>query len=155
MPNRNDHTRCMITPADLMAAHLLNRKDEILQAALTAGALVAVADRWVDRVERDKLLLFLKRHDLLTVSELEAKHAFERRVCELREPGYVLAAAHRLGRYGGLALGRIVIAAAEEVAAADSRLDPRELEILDLLRIMLCGRPLPSPPAVYRGEDAD
>lgn len=136
MRKRHDHKRRPVTPSDLLAAWLLNRKDEIMDATLTAGALVAVADRRVVAAEGDTLLSFLKRHDLLTVPDITAQDAFMRRACELQEPGYVLAAAYRLGRHSGLQ-GRMLMAAAEEVAAADSHLDPRELEILDLLRITL------------------
>jgi tellurite resistance protein TerB len=153
MPKRNDD-RSAMTPADLAAAYHLNCTDEIMDACLTAGALVALADRRVDPVECDRLVAFLQRHELLTVSKIEAKQAFERRICELREPGYVLAAAYRLGRNRGLSPARILIAAAEEVAAADSRLDPSELEILDLLRIMLRARPPRPAPALYRSEES-
>jgi tellurite resistance protein TerB len=154
MPNRQDG-RPAIAPTEMSAAYSLNRKDELLDAVLTAGALVAAADRSISPLERQRVLTFLRRHDLVIVPEAEIDRAFDRRIVELQHPGYVLAAAYRLRRLCGEAAVRLLLAAAEDVATADAHLDPRELEILDLLRITLRARAAP-PPALYRsGDSAD
>ena len=83
----------------------------MLDAVVTAAALVARADCRVDPAER--------------------------RLRELREPGGLVAAVDRLGEVSGRSLARLVVDAGWEVAAADSRLDPREKRVLDLIGIAL------------------
>lgn len=156
MSNPHDRTHtATVTPAELMAAHLVDRKEAMLDAVLTAAALVAAADGWIDAAEREELLAFLKRNDLLASSGADMKTEFERRVRDLREPGHVLAAAYRLGRAGGATIQRLAIAAAWDVAVADSRVDPRELRILDLIRVTLNpqrGRPAATLCCAENGE---
>jgi tellurite resistance protein len=141
------------TPAELMAAHTTDRKEEMHDAVLTAMTLVAAADGWIDPAERQEMLAFLKRNDLLRIPERDMKDEFEHRLRELREPGHVLAAAYRLGRAGSPALRRLAVAAAWDVAVADSRVDPRELRILDLIRITL--EPRRARPAAPLGRADD
>jgi tellurite resistance protein len=129
-----------VTPAELMAAHIVDCKEKTLDAVLTAMTLVATADGWIDPAEREEMVAFLKRNDLLRISERDMKGELELRVRELREPGHVLAAAYRLGRAAGPAAQRLAVAAAWDVAVADSRVDPRELRILDLIRATMQGR---------------
>lgn len=153
MSNPRDRICSTVTPAELMAAHSIDRRDELVDAVLTAAALVAAADGWIDPAERQEVLSFLKRNDLLTSSEADAMGAFERRVRELRQSGHVLAAAYRLGRSGSSAVRRLAIAAAWDVAVADSRVDPRELRVLDLIHITLnARRSPPTPPPGAGGE---
>jgi len=131
----------MVTPAELMAAHIVDRKQKTLDAVLTAMTLVASADGWIDAAERQEMLAFLKRNDLLRVSERDLHDDVQQRLRDLREPGHVLAAAYRLGRSGGYAARRLAVAAAWDVAVADSRVDPREMRVLDLIRVTMQARP--------------
>jgi tellurite resistance protein len=137
---RDRYHQFIVTPAELMAAHVVDRREETLDAVLTAMALVAGADGWIDPAERQEMLAFLKRNDLMSIPERHMRDELERRLRDLREPGHVLAAAYRLGRAGGAVAQRLATAAAWDVAVADSRVDPRELRILDLIRITLQAR---------------
>jgi tellurite resistance protein len=153
MSNSHDRYDSVMTPAELMAARLADRKDEMLEAVLTATALVAAADGWIDPAERREVLAFLKRNDLAR-PDVDMMDEFERRVRELRQPGHVLAAAYRLGRAADHARQRLAVAAAWDVAVADERVDPRELRILDLIRVTLgARRARPVPPLGRESEN--
>ncbi len=146
MSSRNIDYRLNARPADVMAGYLVTRKDEVLDAVVTAAALVAGADRWVDPAERDRLFDFLARNQLMSATPPELRDAFERRAREVREPGGVVAAVNRLGRrcMGQSSLARLVLQVGQEVAVADSRLDPREIRVLELIRTALRGHGAPS-----------
>lgn len=125
------------TPDDMVAGYASRRRHDMLDVVVTAAALVARADCRVDPAERRQLLDFLARARLLPVVRFDAREAFERRVRELREPGGLVAAVDRLAEVSGRSLARLVVDAGWEVAAADSRLDPREKRVLDLIGIAL------------------
>jgi tellurite resistance protein len=130
-----------------MAAYLEDREDELLDAVITAAALVARADGWIQHVECGQLLDFLDREELLSVfSREEALDAFRRCIRELREPGGPTAAVERLRRHAGRAPVRLVVGVGEEVAAADCRLDPREERILAVIRTAVGAQPSPLAP---------
>ena len=76
----------------------------------------------------------------------EILETFEHRVRELNEPGGPVEALKHLRRHAEGSLARVIIDAAQEVAAADRRIDPREQHILQLIWITL-GGPLPRPAA--------
>jgi tellurite resistance protein len=119
-----------------------DRDSELLDAVITAAALVARADSWIEPVERRQLLDFLRRKGLLSVfSRAEILDAFERRIRELEERRGAEMAVGSLGRFAGRSPARLVVDASQEIAAADRHLDPREQHILQLIRITL-RRPL-------------
>jgi len=123
-------------------------EEELLDSVVTAAALVARADGWIDPVECAQLLDFLDRNDFLSIfTRADVRDAFERRIRELREPGGPMAALVRLRRHAGCGLARLVIDVGEEIAAADCRLDSREQHILQLIRITLWAQPSPSGPS--------
>ena len=137
MPNWDLSDSLKIAPAEVIAGYVGSRKSEMLDAVITAAALVAQADRWVDRAERHQLIDFLERKRLLPVTRFDVRDAFERRVRELREPGGIVTALDRLGRGNGRALAEFALEAAHEIAAADDQLDPREIRALNLLQATL------------------
>jgi len=131
-----------ITPTGIIAASLRDLENELLDAVVTAAALVARADGWVDPVEREQLLDFLDVNEFMLVfSRAEIVDAFERRIRELRKPDGTVAALGRLRRQSERRMARslasLVVDAGEQVAAADCRLDPREQRILQLIRTTL------------------
>lgn len=134
MPNRTGVGGTERNAADAMASYVASRKDEMRDAVITAAALVARADNWIDSAERRHLLEFLARKNLLPATRFEAREAFESRIRELREPGGAAAAVNRLARCGSSSLARLAIEAGEAIAAADHYLDPREMRMLDLIR---------------------
>jgi tellurite resistance protein len=150
MPNRNLRNRSKAAPAEIIAAYLDDRQDELLDAVLTAAALVARADGWVQPVECAQLLDFLDRNEFLWIyTRDDILGAFESRVRELREPRGPAAAVARLARNAERLPARLVIDAGEEVAAADCRLDPREQGALELIRTALGA---PASPSAQRSE---
>lgn len=152
MSKRNARHRSDATPAELLAAYLDDREDELLDAVVTGAALVARADGWIDPVERGQLFDFLDRNEFLSVfTRAEILEAFERRIRHLREPGGPMAAVERLRRHAGRSPSRLVVDVGEEIAAADCRLDPRERYVLELIRNALH---LPLPPSPSQSEGA-
>ena len=88
MGKRNERRRFESKPAELMAQYWDAREDELLDAVVSAAALVARADGRIDGAERGQLLDFLERRGILSVfTPAEILDTFERRVRELNEPG--------------------------------------------------------------------
>lgn len=144
--NHNTCNGLNVTPAELMSGYLMSRKGEILDAVITVAALVARADGWVDPLERRRLIDYLERNRLSSITRAEILSAFEHRVREIKQPGGAVAAMHRVARCGGRSLESLIVNAAREVAAADDRLDPRESYIVALVRTVLRGHVLPAAP---------
>jgi tellurite resistance protein len=148
MPHRGARNRLGATQAEIIAAYVDDREDELLDAVITAAALVAQADGRAKPVERGELLDFLDRNEFLSVfTRAEIFDAFERRIGELQEPGSLEPAVDSLGRLAGRSLARLVVDASEAVAAADGHLHPRERRILQLIRIALGAQLPPSAPS--------
>ena len=61
-----------------------------MQALVTTGALVALADGRVKNIERDELLSYVDAKDLvLTIAQQEIVVAFDNRVREIEDGGSV------------------------------------------------------------------
>lgn len=149
MPNRNARNR--LTPAEIMAAYLDDRNDELLDAVVTAAALVARADGRIEPVERGLLLDFMDRNGFLSVfTGSEILDAFERRVRQFDEHGGAEAAVDDLGRLAGRSPARLVIGVGKHIAAANGQPHPRELQILQLIRHALGIPPAPSAGSLHR-----
>jgi tellurite resistance protein len=145
MPNRNARRHLDI----ITVAYLDDREDELLDAVVTAAALVAQADNWIQQVEHAQLFDFLDRNPFLSIStRAEITEAFERRVRALRKPQGPAAALMRLKCLAGYKPAQLIIDVSEEVAIADCRLDPREQRVLELVRTALGAHP--PPPAQGR-----
>ena len=100
MRNSDTRRRFGAKPAEMLAQYWDNREDELLDAVLTAVALVARADGWIDAAERSQLLDFLHRKGILTVfTPAEILETFEHRVRELNEPGGPVEALKHLRRH--------------------------------------------------------
>jgi tellurite resistance protein TerB len=138
MPKQKSRNRPKPVRAEIIAAYVADREDELLDVVVTVAALVARADGWVQPVEQGQLLDFLDRNEFLSVFErTDIIGAFEGRIRELRQPGGPMAAVERLARHAGRGSGSLAINAGEEIAAADCRLDPREQRVLHLIRTAL------------------
>lgn len=135
MPNRNTRNRLRMTPAEVMAAYLDDRNDELLDAVVTAAALVARADGRIEPAEGGLLVDFMDRNGFLSVfTRREILDAFERRVRQLDEHDSADAAVAGLGRLAGRSPARLVIGAGRQVAAADGHFHPGERHMLQLIR---------------------
>ena len=145
MPKRKTRNPADVTPAETRLAYLEYCESELLDGVATAAALVALSDGRADPVESGQLVDFLDRSEFLSIfTRGEIVDAIERRTRELREPRASARMLQQLGRHAHRPLARLIIEAAEEVATADCRLDPREERMLRLIRIILAAMPTPS-----------
>ena len=138
MPKRRANGRSRIERAGIAFACDASRDDELLDDVVSSAAVVARADGWVQEVECSQLLNFIDRHSLFPLSRREeVLSQFESCVRELREPDGPLATFRRLGRYTEPSTATLILSVGSEVADADRRLDPREEQLLRLLRLRL------------------
>lgn len=143
MPKQRGDARWRASEAAIVAIYREDHEGELLDAIVSAAALVARADGWVQEVERGQLFDFLDRQDFLsTFARDDVLSRFERCVRELRQPGGPSAVIERLGRHAPSPTTALILDIGEEVAAADCRLDPREVQLLRLVRASLEGKML-------------
>jgi tellurite resistance protein len=82
------HKRPSITTVDLVAEYFDQRDEQVMQALVTAGAFVALADGRVKDIERDELLSYVDAQDLVpTIAQQEIVVAFDNRVREIEDRG--------------------------------------------------------------------
>ncbi len=80
------YNRSSTVTAELAASYLPNRDQDVMQALVTAGALIAAADGRVESVERDELLNYIDRQRFVpTISRASIAKAFDKRVRELKD----------------------------------------------------------------------
>jgi tellurite resistance protein len=138
MPNRNARNRWGMTRTEIAAAYMDDREDELLDAVVTAAALVARADGRIAPVERGELLDFLDRSGFLSVfTRSDVLNAFDRRVRCFEAHGAAEDAIDGLGRLARSLPARLVVEAAERVAAADRQIHPDEVHVLKQIRTAL------------------
>ncbi len=119
---------------------------EVMQALVTAGALVALADGQVDAIERDALVDFIDRQRLTpTISQHEIALAFDNRVRQLETRDSVDMIVQAFQPLAGRSLASIVVRTAERVAAADRQIHRGELNALKLIRLLLMTLPNKRP----------
>jgi tellurite resistance protein TerB len=128
-----------------------NRAREVIQALLTAGAFVALADGRVRAVEREEAVNYIDQRALfLTLPRSKIAAAFDhqvRRLLRRDSPDVIMEALRPLASSSSASL---VLGIAERVAAADRHIHSSELTTLKLLRlisIMPPGRPGTSSPS--------
>jgi tellurite resistance protein len=117
-----------------------DRDDTLLQALVTAGALVALADGRVETVEREEFVNFIDRQGFVpSISRDEVGNAFDNCVRRLQERDSADAIAESFRPLAGLSLASIVIRTATQVGAADRYIHPGEARALKLIRLVLAG----------------
>jgi tellurite resistance protein len=132
------YTRPSTPTAEPAAGYLGNRDDEVMQALVTAGAFVALADGRVEAVERDEFVNFIDRQGFVpSISRHEIARAFDNRVRQLEDRDGADAIAETLRPLAGSSLASIVIRTATQVAAADRYIHAGELRALKLIRLVL------------------
>lgn len=163
MSRQLDNSETHAKRAGIATAFREYREDELLDVMVSAAALLARADGWVQEVERAQLLDFLDREDFFSVfARDDVLTRFDRRVSELREPGGPSSVLRRLGRHRDGSTAALIVNVGQEIAAADCRLDPREQRVLELVRDFLdvapraggAQRMIGPPPVVPRRTSA-
>ncbi len=125
--------------------------EEVMQALVTAGALVALADGRVEAVERDELVNFIDRQWLVpAISRHDIAEAFDNRVRQLENRDSVDLVVQAFQPLAGRSLASVVVRTAERVAAADRQIHRGELHALKLIRLLLMTLPAKRPPLESR-----
>jgi tellurite resistance protein len=138
MRNRYTRNRSGMTAADITAAYMDDREDELLDAVVTSAALVARADGRVEPIERSEMLGVLRHNGLLSAfTRFDILDAFESRLRQLDEGDGMEAAVESLRRLAGRSPAWLVVETGERVAAADRHVNGRELQMLRLIRLAL------------------
>jgi tellurite resistance protein TerB len=130
------------TTAERASDYSDQKDQEIMQALVTAGALVALADGRVDAVERDELVNFIDRQRLApAISQYKIAEAFDNRVRRLEHRDSVDMIVQAFQPLAGRSLASTVIRTAERVAAADRQIHRGEVNALKLIRLLLMTLP--------------
>ena len=134
--------RSSATGANLVADYLDQRDDEVMQALITTGAFVSLADGQVETCERDELVNFLVGGQLVPgMSKREIGEEFDHRVRRLRGGDKIAIVVEALRPLAGLSLSSVVVRIAELVAAADGHIHPNELMAIKLIRLVMITLP--------------
>jgi tellurite resistance protein len=118
------------------------RTCEVIQALLTAGALVALADGRVRAVEREVAVNYIDQQVLFLAPRSKIAEAFDRQARRLLKqdgPDVVMKALRPLA---GSSSASLVLGIAERVAAADRHIHRNELSTLKLLRLISIAPPV-------------
>ena len=152
MPRR--YIRSSVTTAEHIGDYLDTRDQDVMQALVTAGAFVALADGRVEKVERDELVNFIDRQQFVpTIPRTEIAEIFDQRVRQLEDRNSAEVIIENLRPLAGLSLGSIVLRTAERVAGADRQIHPGELQALELIRLIMTSLSAKGPPARSRSCD--
>ena len=128
--------------AEVVADYLEQRDEEVMQALVAAGALVALADGQLQAVERDELVNFIDRQGFApTASRRDIASAFDRRARELANQVTANDVVETFRPLAGRSLASVVVRTAERVAAADKKIHAGELRALKLIRLVMMTLP--------------
>jgi len=132
------YIRSRATSAEITGVPRDPRDEEVMQALVTAGALVALSDGRVEAAERDELVNFIDQQGFVpTISRQEIAEAFGKRVRQLEDRRGVSVIVENFRPLAGLSLASVVVRTAERVAAADSKIHPAELQAIQLIRSVM------------------
>jgi tellurite resistance protein len=131
------------------------RCDELLDAVVSAAALVARAKDASDAGERAFIIDVLARNGAIArISRTDIGGAFDYRLRDVRERSGVEMALERLRRMVGRVPARLIIDTAEHVAAADGHFHQREMHALRSIRKALRAPSRSSPTSVSKNYDS-
>ena len=119
-------------------------QQEAVNALLTAGACVAVADGRVTISERDEAASFVERSGVAPgVTRDEIVALFDQRARRLEDGDFADFVVAGLRPVAGLPVSFDLIRMAERVATADEQLHPREVQAIRLLHLIMTNLPAP------------
>jgi tellurite resistance protein TerB len=128
-----------------------SRAREVIQALLTAGALVALADGRVRAVEREEAVNYIDQQALFSaIPRSKIAEAFDHHARRLLQRGSPDVIMEALRPPAGSSSASLVLGIAEHVAAADRQIHRNELstlKLLELISIMPPVRPGTLPPS--------
>ena len=142
------YIRSRTTTTEPAGDHRDHWDEEVMQALVTAGALVALSDGRVEAVERDELVNFVDQQGFVpTISRLGIAEAFGNRVRQLEDRHSASVIVDSLRPLAGLSLASVVVRTAERVAAADRKIHPGELHAIQLIRLIMMTLPASRSPS--------
>jgi hypothetical protein len=108
--------------------------------------MVAVADRHVSAVERDKVVCFIRDLGLAAhLTEPRLAAMFDERARRLEQRDFANVIIDALLPVSDLSLSSDLLAMSERVAVADETLHPHEVLAIKLLRLLTSGLPRAKP----------
>jgi len=130
------------TTADLVAEYFNQRDEQLMQALVTAGAFVALADGYVKDVERHELVSYVDGNDLVpTIAQREIIEAFDNRVREIEDRGSANVIVDAFRPLVGRSPSSFLLRVAERVAAADGYLHTNEVQSIEIVRLIVTNPP--------------
>jgi hypothetical protein len=118
------------------------RDEQAASALVTAGALVAIADGYVEIIERDEVVRYISDRRLAaTIPETKLATLFERRARRLEQVDFAQFVIEALRPVPTLSLSRNLVELAGRVARADQRVHRCELQAIKLIRLITMSLP--------------
>jgi tellurite resistance protein len=139
MADQFNYSRYLNQPCDALAVH-----EDAVNALITAGALVAVADGCLDAAERDRALDYIEERKFApTTSREQIAERFEACARRLQSTDFAGLVLDALRPVPGLGLALDIVAIAEAVAEADGTVHPSEIKTIALLKLVTTALPEP------------
>src|SRR5246127_315847 len=109
----------------------------IVKALVTVSAFVALADGRLDTIERDEAVNYIECQQLApSISGERIAEFFDARARDLEDRDFADLIAEALRPVAALSLTFDVVRIAALVAAAARRLDPKEAQVVSLIRLI-------------------
>jgi hypothetical protein len=118
--------------------------EQAVKALAAAGAFVALADGRVAAIERDEAVHYIDRRQLApTISRGRIAEFFDERTQRLQDADFADLIVEGPRAVAALSLSTHVIRIAERIAAADRYVDPNEVQVITLIRLITKTFPAP------------
>jgi tellurite resistance protein len=140
VPDQHTRQSSRMSPASQGEAHQTYLEETLFEAVVTAGAMMAFADRRADSSARSEFASFVGKSPWMpTFTPADAVEAFDSRVREFEMTSSVLESEMgSLQRVSDdIGIGEIV-RLAELVAMADGCMQPAEVQVLRRVRSAMC-----------------
>lgn len=118
--------------------------EQVVKALVTVGAFVALADGRLDAIEREEAVTYIDQRGLApTISRRRIADFFDAQARHLEGRDFGDLIVEALRPVAALSLAFDVIRVAELVAAADQHVEPNELQVIKLIRLIAATSPEP------------
>ena len=115
---------------------------DTVNALVTAGAFVALADGRVQTVERDEVVHYIHQRRFAPTRQ-HITYLFDERARQLQEADFANVVLEALRPVPSMSLTSDVTRIAERVAAADGHMHPDEAQVIRLIRLLTTSFPEP------------
>jgi tellurite resistance protein TerB len=115
---------------------------DAVNALVTAGAFVALADGRVQTVERDEVVNYIHRRRFGATRQ-QITYLFDERTRQLQEANFASVVLEALRPVPSMSLTSDVTRIAQRVAVADGNVHPDEAKVIRLIRLITMSFPEP------------